>query len=95
MIVRKISSLVPKSISITKEVCRIINTNQSVSKCLELTKFAMSTHKKSFLDHPYARLGRYEKPIGAYLLFWPVAWGVATASTLFPCTCLKMKHLFI
>ena len=28
---------------------------------------------------PYARLARADRPIGAWLLFWPCAWGVALA----------------
>jgi len=30
---------------------------------------------------PYIRLGRYDKPIGGWLTFWPSAYGVALAST--------------
>ena len=28
---------------------------------------------------PYARLARADRPIGAWLLFWPCAWGIALA----------------
>ena len=28
---------------------------------------------------PYARLARFDRPIGTWLLFWPCAWGVALA----------------
>lgn len=28
---------------------------------------------------PYARLARFDRPIGAWLLYWPCAWGVALA----------------
>lgn len=31
---------------------------------------------------PYARLARADRPIGAWLLFWPCAWGVALAGGL-------------
>lgn len=30
---------------------------------------------------PYLRLGRYDKPIGGWLVFWPSAYGVALASS--------------
>lgn len=29
-----------------------------------------------FLNHPYSRLCRWDKPIGALLLFWPCLWGI-------------------
>jgi hypothetical protein len=28
------------------------------------------------LSHPYARLCRWDKPIGALLLYWPCLWGI-------------------
>lgn len=28
---------------------------------------------------PYARLARFDRPIGWWLLFWPCAWGVLLA----------------
>jgi 4-hydroxybenzoate polyprenyltransferase len=31
---------------------------------------------------PYARLARFDRPIGTWLLFWPCAWGVALAGGL-------------
>jgi 4-hydroxybenzoate polyprenyltransferase len=31
---------------------------------------------------PYARLARFDRPIGTWLLFWPCAWGVALARGL-------------
>lgn len=30
---------------------------------------------------PYARLARFDRPIGGWLLFWPCAWGVALAGS--------------
>jgi 4-hydroxybenzoate polyprenyltransferase len=30
---------------------------------------------------PFARLARWDRPIGVWLLFWPCAWGVALAAT--------------
>ena len=31
---------------------------------------------------PYARLARFDRPIGTWVLFWPCAWGVALAGGL-------------
>ncbi|MGI4878885.1 MAG: 4-hydroxybenzoate octaprenyltransferase [Janthinobacterium lividum] len=31
---------------------------------------------------PYARLARFDRPIGSWLLFWPCAWGLALAGGL-------------
>jgi 4-hydroxybenzoate polyprenyltransferase len=31
---------------------------------------------------PYARLARFDRPIGTWLLFWPCAWGTALAGGL-------------
>ena len=31
---------------------------------------------------PYARLARFDRPIGTWLLFWPCAWGAALAGGL-------------
>lgn len=31
---------------------------------------------------PYARLARFDRPIGSWLLYWPCAWGVALAGGL-------------
>ncbi len=31
---------------------------------------------------PYARLARFDRPIGTWLLYWPCAWGVALAGGL-------------
>ncbi|MFC3712049.1 4-hydroxybenzoate octaprenyltransferase [Sphingoaurantiacus capsulatus] len=31
---------------------------------------------------PYARLARFDRPIGTWLLFWPCVWGVALAGGL-------------
>ena len=31
---------------------------------------------------PYARLARFDRPIGTWLLFWPCAWGMALAGGL-------------
>jgi 4-hydroxybenzoate polyprenyltransferase len=31
---------------------------------------------------PYARLARFDRPIGTWLLFWPCAWGVGLAGGL-------------
>ncbi len=31
---------------------------------------------------PYARLARFDRPAGSWLLFWPCAWGVALADGL-------------
>ena len=31
---------------------------------------------------PYARLARFDRPIGTWLLFWPCAWGLALAGGL-------------
>ena len=28
------------------------------------------------LNHPYSRLCRWDKPIGALLLYWPCLWGI-------------------
>jgi 4-hydroxybenzoate polyprenyltransferase len=33
---------------------------------------------------PYARLARWDRPIGFWLLFWPCAWGVALAAIAYP-----------
>ncbi len=33
-------------------------------------------------SRPYARLARFDRPIGTWLLFWPCAWGVALAGGL-------------
>jgi 4-hydroxybenzoate polyprenyltransferase len=33
---------------------------------------------------PYARLARWDRPIGFWLLFWPCAWGLALAAVAFP-----------
>ncbi len=30
--------------------------------------------------HPYAQLGRWDRPVGTWLLFWPCAWSVSLAS---------------
>ena len=32
-------------------------------------------------QNPYARLARWDKPIGTWLLFWPCAWSTALAAT--------------
>jgi 4-hydroxybenzoate polyprenyltransferase len=29
---------------------------------------------------PYARLARFDRPIGSWLLFWPCGWGLAAAA---------------
>ena len=31
--------------------------------------------------HPYVRLCRFDKPIGAMLLYWPTAWGVVAGAS--------------
>ena len=33
------------------------------------------------LTQPYLRLARYDRPIGAWLLFWPCAWALTLAMT--------------
>ncbi len=33
---------------------------------------------------PYARLARWDRPIGFWLLFWPCAWGIGLAAIAFP-----------
>lgn len=33
---------------------------------------------------PYARLARWDRPIGFWLLFWPCAWGLALAAVEIP-----------
>lgn len=33
---------------------------------------------------PYARLARWDRPIGFWLLFWPCAWGMALAAIAYP-----------
>lgn len=33
---------------------------------------------------PYARLARWDRPIGFWLLFWPCAWGIALAAVEVP-----------
>lgn len=33
---------------------------------------------------PYARLARWDRPIGFYLLFWPCAWGLGLAAVANP-----------
>ncbi|GLQ10810.1 4-hydroxybenzoate octaprenyltransferase [Devosia yakushimensis] len=33
---------------------------------------------------PYARLARWDRPIGIYLLFWPCTWGLALAAIANP-----------
>lgn len=33
---------------------------------------------------PYARLARWDRPIGFQLLFWPCAWGLALAAVAYP-----------
>ncbi|HWU18801.1 MAG TPA: 4-hydroxybenzoate octaprenyltransferase [Devosia sp.] len=33
---------------------------------------------------PYARLARWDRPIGIYLLFWPCTWGLALAAVANP-----------
>ena len=39
---------------------------------------------ESIIYHKYSRLCRYDKPIGAFLLYWPCAWGVAVGSLTMP-----------
>lgn len=41
--------------------------------------------------HPYISLGRYDKPIGFMLLYWPCAWGLALVSPL-PCKNYLIKQ---
>lgn len=44
--------------------------------------------RPSWVDHlpaaarPYARLARFDRPIGAWLLYWPCAWGVGLSGGL-------------
>src|SRR5690554_5968893 len=33
---------------------------------------------------PYARLARWDRPIGFWLLFWPCVWGLALAAIAVP-----------
>ena len=33
---------------------------------------------------PYARLARWDRPIGIWLLFWPCIWGLALAAVANP-----------
>lgn len=33
---------------------------------------------------PYARLARWDRPIGIWLLFWPCIWGLALAAIAYP-----------
>jgi 4-hydroxybenzoate polyprenyltransferase len=47
--------------------------------------------KGNWVDHhapewlkPYARLARWDRPIGFWLLFWPCAWGLALAAVEIP-----------
>ncbi|XP_026325346.1 4-hydroxybenzoate polyprenyltransferase, mitochondrial isoform X2 [Hyposmocoma kahamanoa] len=51
---------------------------------------------KSRID-PYAKLARWDKPIGVYLLYWPCSWSIALASipgNVSPLQSIYMAGLF-
>ena len=55
---------------------------------LETDTALPDTVARSWVEHlppairPYARLARFDRPIGTWLLFWPCAWGLALAGGL-------------
>lgn len=50
----------------------ITSNNKKYSFSQNIIKQAID----QLLAHPYSRLMRWEKPIGALLLFWPCLWGI-------------------
>lgn len=44
---------------------------------------------------PYARLARWDRPIGIWLLFWPCVWGLALAANAAPLSGFNWWHAIL
>ncbi|KAI5639357.1 ubiA prenyltransferase family domain-containing protein [Phthorimaea operculella] len=51
---------------------------QSTNKTLKKSEDILAVWRAKI--DPYAKLARWDKPIGVYLLYWPCAWSIAIAS---------------
>ncbi|XP_073966201.1 ubiquinone biosynthesis protein COQ2, mitochondrial [Choristoneura fumiferana] len=73
----------------------VIETTPVIDK-LEIDRTRVQLLREKIV--PYAKLARWDKPIGVYLLYWPGAWAIALASvpgTVPLETSLKMAGLFL